>query len=354
LTDDLDAFSHDDRSASIGRTPTEVRPLMFGIELTPEHPIDRTVDLGTAAEAAGYDTLFISSHYNNRSPFAVLSRLAAATDEVRLGPGVVNPLERHPVTLASEVATVAEASDGRAVFGIGPGDPSTMRNLGLGDDRGLRTVLEAFKIADRLWDGERVTHDGTFEADDAGLNFDVPGPIPTYVGGEGPHMCKMSAKHADGILFNGSHPDDLRWARDQVEDGLADRLDGLGEFDLAAYASVSVADDADAAREAARPPVAFIAAGAAPPVLSRHGLDADRAEAVGDAISAGDFETAFGLVTPAMIDAFCITGTVEAVADRMAAVLDHADSIVVGSPIGPDLDTAIDLAATAHDRANDR
>ena len=324
---------------------------MLGIELTPEHPIDRLVELGTVAERAGYDTVFVSSHYNNRSPFAALSRLAAATDEVRIGPGVVNPLERHPVTLAGEVATVAEASDGRAVFGVGPGDPSTLANLGLADDRGLRPVLEAFKVAQRLWDGERVTHDGTFEAEDAGLNFDVPTPIPTYVGGEGPHMCKMAAKHADGLLFNGSHPADLRWAREQVADGLDDRLDGLGAFDLAAYASVSVADDAAAAREAARPPVAFIAAGAAPPVLDRHGLDHGRADDIGAALSAGDFEAAFDRVSPAMIDAFCIAGTVDTVADRMAAVLDHADSLVVGSPLGPDLDTAIDLAATAHDRA---
>ncbi|WP_251341833.1 5,10-methylenetetrahydromethanopterin reductase [Haloplanus halophilus] len=326
---------------------------MFGIELTPEHPVGRVVDLGTAAERAGYDTAFVSSHYNNRSPFAVLGRLAAETDEIRLGPGVVNPLERHPVTLAGEVATVAEASDGRAVFGIGPGDPATLANLGLGDDRGLRPVLEAFKVAERLWDGERVSHDGTFEAEDAALNFEVPTPIPTYVGGEGPHMCKMAAKHADGLLFNGSHPADLRWAREQVADGLADRLDGLGAFDLAAYASVSVADDEAAAREAARPPVAFIAAGAAPPVLDRHGVDPDRADEVGAALSAGDFSTAFDRVSPAMIDAFCIAGTVDAVAERMAAVLDHADSLVVGSPLGPDLDAAVDLAATAHERATE-
>ncbi|MFB6103140.1 MAG: 5,10-methylenetetrahydromethanopterin reductase [Haloplanus sp.] len=326
---------------------------MLGIELTPEHPLDRMVDLGTSAEAAGYDTLFVSSHYNNRSPFAALSRLAAATDDVRLGPGVVNPLERHPVTLASEVATLAEASDGRAVFGIGPGDPSTLRNLGLADDRGLRPVLEAFKVAQRLWDGERVTHDGTFEAADAGLNFDVPTPIPTYVGGEGPHMCKMAAKHADGLLFNGSHPADLRWARDRVDDGLTDRLDGLGDFDLAAYASVSVAEDGAAAREAARPPVAFIAAGAAPPVLARHDLDADRADDIGYALSAGEFSEAFDLVTPAMIDAFCAAGTVDTVADRLAAILDHADSVVVGSPLGPDLDAAVDLAAAAHARATE-
>jgi 5,10-methylenetetrahydromethanopterin reductase len=52
-----------------------------------------------------------------------------------------------------------------------------------------------------------------------------------------------------------------------------------------------------------------------------------------------------------MVEAFCIAGTPETVADRMAAVLEHADSLVVGSPLGPDLDDAIGLAATAYDRA---
>jgi 5,10-methylenetetrahydromethanopterin reductase len=320
---------------------------MLGIELTPEHPTERMVELGVAAESAGYETVFTTCHYNNRDPFAVLSRLAAETDEVDLGPGVANPYERHPVTLAGQVATLAEASDGRAVFGIGPGDPSTLRNLGLADERGLRSVLEAFTVARRLWDGERVDHDGTFVAESAGLNFEPPGDIPVYVGGEGPHMCRMAAKHADGLLFNGSHPDDLRWAREQVERGREERPAERGDFELAAYASVSVAEDRAAAREAARPAVAFIAAGAAPPVLDRHGIDGDLADDIGAHISAGRFSEAFAAVTPSMIDAFCMAGTEEDVAARMAAVREYADGVVVGSPLGPDLESAIALAAAA-------
>jgi len=327
---------------------------MLGLELTPEHPVDDLVELGAQAEREGYDSCFVSCHYNNRDPFAVLARLAAETDDIRLGPGVANPYELHPVTLAGKVATVAEASGGRGLLGIGPGDPSTLRNLGLEDERGLRSVLEAFKVAQQLWDGERVSHDGTFEAADAGLNFDVPGEVPVYVGGEGPHMCRMAGKHADGLLFNGSHPDDLAWAREQVDMGVEDRPDSRGEFTLAAYASVSVSEDADAAREAARPPVAFIAAGAAPPVLDRHGIDADRASDIGEKISAGAFSAAFGLVTPAMIDAFSMAGTPDDVADQMDAVLEHAGGVVVGSPVGPDLEEAITLAAAAYRSTNRR
>jgi 5,10-methylenetetrahydromethanopterin reductase len=321
---------------------------MLGIELTPEHPVDRIADLGVRAADAGFDTAFVSSHFFNRDPFVACDRLARATD-IRVGPGVINPYETHPVTLASRVASLDEVSDGRAVYGVGPGDPSALRSLGLADDRGLRSVLEAFSVARDLWAGGTVDHDGTFRASGADLKFEPPqgADIPVYVGGEGPHMCRMAGKHADGLLFNGSHPDDLAWARDRIDEGAEDRPDERGEVALAAYASVSVAEDADAARELAVQPVAFIAAGAAPPVLDRHGLDADRAERIGEHLSAGDFSAAFAEVTPAMVDAFCMAGTPETVADRMAAVLDHADSLVVGSPLGPDLETAVKLAGAA-------
>ena len=323
---------------------------MLGIELTPEHPVERIVDLGVAAETAGYDTVFVSHHYNNRDATAAATRLATETDTVRLGPGVANPFESHPVTLASEVATLDELTDGRAVFGLGPGDPSTLRNLGLVDERGLRPVLEAFETARDLWAGERVAGGQTFDADDAGLNYEPPqgASIPVYVGGEGPHMCRMAGKRADGLLFNGSHPADLSWARDRVAEGVGE-ADGktAADFDLAAYASVSVGDDGDAAREAARPPVAFVAAGSPPPVLDRHDIDRGVAEEIGDLIAEGSFSAAFDAVTPGMIDAFCIAGTPETVADRIDAVLDHADSLVVGSPLGPDLDAAVELAAEA-------
>jgi 5,10-methylenetetrahydromethanopterin reductase len=322
---------------------------MYAIELTPEHPVAQLTDFAHTAETAGFDAVFASHHYNNRDQFMALSSMAQATDDVLLGPGIANPYETHPVTLASRVATLDELSDGRALFGVGPGDKSTIRNLGFDHDDALGRVLETFKVAQRLWDGERVDHDGTFRADDAGLNYEV-GDIPVYVGAQGPHMTKMAAKHADGALYNGSHPKDLAWARNQV-DSMADDRVADTEFDLAAYASVSVAEDADAAREAARPPVAFVAAGSPPPVLGRHGIDQDVASEISDAISAGSFEEAFGLVTEPMLDAFCIAGTPEDVAERTEALREHADSVVFASPLGPDIEEAIGLLSAAIDRS---
>jgi 5,10-methylenetetrahydromethanopterin reductase len=332
---------------------------MIAVELTPEHPVGDLVDQALAAERAGFETAFVSHHYNNRDQFAALSAMAAATDTIRLGPGVANPYETHPVTLASKMATLDEYSDGRGVFGVGPGDASTLSNLGVDRERPLRRVLESFRVARRLWAGERVDHDGTFRASGAALNYRPPSAgaesagesIPVYVGAQGPDMTRMAAKHADGVLFNGAHPRDYEWANERVAEGLDARPDDRGGFDFAAYAPVSVAGDAEAARAEARYPVAFVVGDAPPPLLDRHGIDHEAAERVGQAVEAGEFSTAADRVTEGMLDAFAVAGTPEKVEQRVAAILEYADSFVAAAPLGPDLAEAIVLLGAALSRS---
>ncbi|MFW5919207.1 MAG: LLM class flavin-dependent oxidoreductase, partial [Halanaeroarchaeum sp.] len=110
--------------------------------------------------------------------------------------------------------------------------------------------------------------------------------------------------------------------------------------------------DASAARAAARPPVAFIAGGANEHVLDRHGIDVKAAATVGDHVEAGRFDEAFAAVTEPMLEAFSVAGTVETVAERFAALSEHADSVVVGAPLGPDRAAAVGLAAEAFERAD--
>jgi 5,10-methylenetetrahydromethanopterin reductase len=323
---------------------------VIGLELAPEHPVSELVEYGVAAERAGFDTVFLSHHYNNRDQFGALSAIAGATDTIGVGPGVANPYETHPVTLASRMATLDEYAGGRGVFGIGPGDAQTLSNLGIDRERPLRRVLESFRVARDLWAGERVTHDGTFAVEGARLNY-APGQIPVYVGAQGPHMTRMAAKHADGVLFNGAHPRDYEWASERVAEGLADRPDEYGAFDFAAYAPVSVAQDGAAARAEARYPVAFVVGSAADPLLDRHDIDREAAATVGEAVAAGEFSTAAERVTDRMLSAFAIAGTPEDVENQVDAVLEYADSFVAASPLGPDLETAIPLTGAVLSRS---
>ncbi|ELZ09313.1 methylenetetrahydromethanopterin reductase [Halovivax asiaticus JCM 14624] len=348
MTEDSSGSAENGGSSSDGPRLGSVDPadISRGIELTPEHPVDRLASLAERAEDAEFDAAFTSSHYFNRDPWITLSRMADATDEIALGPGVVNPYETHPATLASAVATLDEVSGGRAVCGLGAGDRSTLAALGIDRDRPLRRVLETMHVARDLWTGETVTHDGAVTVEDASLNVD-PVDVPVFVGAQGPRMLGMSAAHGDGVLINAAHPRDLAWASDQLDQGREKRAADRDPLRTLAFASTSVAETEAAAREAARPPVAFIAGGAAEPVLDRHDIDHEAAAAVSDALERGALTDAFEHVTPAMIDAFCVAGTVETVTDRYRVILEHVDGIVVGSPLGPDIDAAIERAATA-------
>lgn len=317
-----------------------------GVEFTPEAPVSDVADLAETAETEGLDAVLVSCHYNNRDPFAALSLVAQQTDTIHLGPAAANPYERHPVTLASQMATLQESSDGRAIFGIGAGDRSTLRNLGIDRSQPLRRVLETMQVGRQLWAGERVHHDGTFDAEDAGLNFEVS-RIPTYVAAQGPEMLGMAGKYADGVLINASHPTDYAWAIDQVEEGVADRATHRPDVDVVAYVSTSIAEERTAARAAARPPVAFIAGSAPPAVLDRHDLDKATAADIGEHIEAGRFSEAFATVTPEMIDVFCVAGTPGTVTERFEALGKYVDGVVAGAPLGPDPSRALSLVAQA-------
>ncbi len=326
-------------------TDDTVDRIARGVELTPEHPLDRVTELARRAEDAGFDAALTSCHYFNRDPFVAADRIGRATD-LTVGPAAANPYEVHPASLAASTATLQEATDGRAVMGLAPGDRSTMSALGVDRDRPLRRTLESMRVARRLWRGEQVTHDGTFETADAGLEFTVDAP-PVYVGAQGPHMLRMSGKHADGVLINASHPRDIAWSVDRVDEGRADRPEEYGPFDTVAYASVSVAEEREAAREAARPPVAFIVGGAAEPVLDRHDIDREAATRVSEHLEGGDMRAAFDAVTPRMIDAFSATGTPADLERRLETLMEHVDGVVIGAPLGPDLETAVSLAGRA-------
>ncbi|PSQ15842.1 5,10-methylenetetrahydromethanopterin reductase [Halobacteriales archaeon QS_8_69_26] len=319
-----------------------------GIELTPEHPVGEVVPLAERAERAGFRSALVSCHYFNRDPYVVADSVGRAT-EMLVGPAAANPYDAHPVALASRVATLQETTGGRAVFGLAPGDRSTLAALGVEQERPLRRVLETTRVARRLWRGEAVDHDGTFAAADAELRFSVD-PAPVYVGAQGPHMLRMAAKHADGVLVNASHPRDLAWASDRIDEGLAERPGDESGFESLAYASVSLAQDGEEAREAARPPVAFIAGGAADPVLDRHGIDRDAAERVSELVERGDLREAFAAVTPSMLDAFAVAGDPETVTQRLRELHEHVDGVVFGAPLGPDPDEAVSLAGSVLSR----
>ncbi len=66
------------------------------------------------AEAAGFDGLFMTDSQNLwLECWVVLTVVAKATSRLKLGPGVTNPITRHPSVTANAAASLQEVSGGR-------------------------------------------------------------------------------------------------------------------------------------------------------------------------------------------------------------------------------------------------
>ncbi len=313
---------------------------MFGIEFVPNEPALKVGYMAKLAEEAGFDTIWITDHYNNRDVYSTLAILSLATSRAKLGTGVTNPYTRNVAVTASSIASINEISGGRAILGIGPGDKATFDAMGIAVEKPLAAVKESVSALRELLANKRVAGHGMAGAQ---LAFKAGG-IPIYIGAQGPKMLEMAGQIADGVLVNASHPDDFKYAVPLVKAGAKKAGRDPEEVEISAYTSFSADKNGEKAIAEAKIVVAFIVAGSPETVLSRHGIKPEEAAAVSGAIAKGDFGAALGAVSDTMIKAFSVSGTPDDCKARVEELLaTGVTQIVVGSPIGPNKERAIKL-----------
>ena len=310
--------------------------MKFGIEFVPQIPLDELVRLVKIAEDVGFEYAWITDHYNNKNVYETLALIAANTETIKMGPGVTNPYVRSPAISASAIATIDEISNGRATFGIGPGDKATFDALGIAWEKPVSTIKAAIADINTLLDG------GKTEAGAAlGGAKKVQDAIPIYMGAQGPKMLETAGEIADGVLINASNPKDYEAAMPMIKKGIGDQAK---DFDVAAYTATSIGTDSEAAKNAAKIVVAFIAAGSPPPVIARHGLPEGFNEQMGAFLAKGDFGGAIGAVTPEALDAFSVCGTPDEFIPKIEALADMGvTQYVAGSPVGKNVEESIKL-----------
>ncbi len=319
-------------------------PLKFGIEFVPATSVDGLVSSIVQAENVGFDYVWVTDHYTNRCVYITLAVAALNTKRVKLGTGVTNPFHIHPAWTASAIATLNEVSNGRAVLGLGPGDRSTLGQIGLSLGKPLTTVREAVEIIRRLWAGKTVNFSGdVFHLANARLSFKPSTPIPIYIGAQGPKMLELAGATGDGVLINASHPKDFEYAVKYIRDGAQKAGRKIEDIDVVAYAALSVDENAAKAREAARIVVAFIVAGSPDNVLERHGIKKEEVEAIRSALAKGDIPGAGKAVSDESLDAFSVSGTPEECISRIEQLIKMGvTQFVAGSPLGPKKKAAIE------------
>jgi probable F420-dependent oxidoreductase len=154
-------------------------------------------------------------------PLDLLAWLAARTERLRLGTGILVLPEHHPLQLAKRCATIDRLSGGRLFLGVGVGwMREEVEALGVdADERGSRTD-EAIDALRAIWREEEPSFDGRHFR--FGPVRSHPKPVqPTItilVGGHSKAAARRAGERGDGFFPLGLSGDalDERWRQVQA------------------------------------------------------------------------------------------------------------------------------------------
>ncbi len=274
----------------------------------PTHRVDRadefvTADavaqLAAAAEAAGFDAVFVTDHpfpadgwlahggHHALDPLVALAFAAAATRTLRLHTNLFVLAYRNPFVSAKAIATLDVLSGGRVILGVGAGYlEGEFDALGAPFDERNDATDEAILAIRAAWSGESVTMKG--RAFDARANTMLPRPVqrpgpPIWIGGNSKRAIRRAVELADG------------WSPMPSPARAASRLrtPGLETLDDLRVRLAYAAEHAAAVGRDAPLDVAFMPAGL--DMFTNAGLDADRVvDWIAEAADAG---VTYGVVT---------------------------------------------------------
>ena len=200
--------------------------------------------LAQTAESAGFESLWTVEHvvvpsgyesaypydksgkmaggaeeFDLPDPLIWLTYVAAVTERIKLGTGILIVPQRNPLVTAKEVATLDVFSGGRVLLGVGVGWlKEEFDALGVPfADRGRRhdDYVEAMRA---LWAGGKASVHNTYANFDHCISRPVPvnGSVPIVVGGHTTRAAQRAARIGDGFFPGSGGLDELAAAFDAM------------------------------------------------------------------------------------------------------------------------------------------
>jgi probable F420-dependent oxidoreductase len=229
----------------------------FGVTMFPTDYSMQPVALARAVEERGLDSLFFPEHthiptsratpfpgggdlpkmyWHTHDPFVALGAAAAVTERIKLGTGICLVIERDPITLAKEVASLDMISNGRFILGIGAGwNREEMENHGANYPKRWAEVREKVLAMKEIWTKEEPEFHGEFVDFDPIWSYPKPiqaGGPPIWIGANSKWVFDRVAEYAEGWMpIGGLGSGNM----DRMEEALKAKGRKIADLDLALF-----------------------------------------------------------------------------------------------------------------------
>ena len=305
------------------------------------------VELAQLADELGLDSVWVSETWGQEA-VATLAHLAARTQRIALGAGIMQIPARKPTTAAMAGATLDVLSGGRVRLGFGPSGPQVSEGwYGEPFAAPLRRTRAYVEVVRAALAGERVPVQLPAGVAGTGLGKElrllaepVQQRIPIYLGATAPKSLRQCGEIADGWIGFLLDPDQPGVLLDPLREGIDASGRAPGEFDVAAVVPVAVAGDVERARDLVRPYLAFYlgAMGAKEQnfyveLAERYGHGAAARE-VQELWLSGERERAHAAVSDAFVDAMAIAVAPDGLAPRLARYREAGVTTLIALPAG--------------------
>src|SRR5579859_2311240 len=313
--------------------------------------VDRVTDL----ERAGVDIVWVPEAYGFDAP-SQMGYLAARTERIGLGSGILPIYSRTPALLAQTAAGIDALSDGRMILGLGASGPQVIEGWhGVPYSKPIERTREIIDICRRAWRREVVTNDGLYKLPlppELGTGLGRPlkmvthpvrDSIPIWVASLGPKNVQMTAEVADGWLPVMYIPEkaDQVWG-DALAKGRANRSPDLGPLDICAGGMVAIGEGLEGLRDLGRPGDALYIGGMGAKgqnfynsLAQRYGYEAE-ADKIQDLYLDGKKDEAAAAVPAELLEKTALIGPPGYIKERIAAYKEVGVTVLSVLPVGPD------------------
>ncbi|HEX9969059.1 MAG TPA: LLM class F420-dependent oxidoreductase [Acidimicrobiales bacterium] len=318
--------------------------------------VKQAVDQLVEMEKAGIDLVWVAEAYGIDA-VSVMGYIAARTERIHIGAGILPLYSRTPTLIAMTAAGVDYLSGGRCELGLGASGPQVIEGFhGVPYDKPVARTREIIEICRKVWRRERLEHEGPSYAvplpADQGTGLGKPlkmivhpvrSAIPIWVASLGAKNVELTAELADGwlpILFVPERADEV-WG-EPLAKGKANRAADLAPLEVAAGGLVAIGDDVEGLREFVRPYVALYVGGMGAKgrnfyndLAKRYGYEKE-AELIQDLYLAGKKDEAAAAVPDGLLEGTTLVGSKGYVRDRLAAYKEAGVTVLNTTIVGPD------------------